>query len=73
MSPPIPGDPAPLAISIDRSSVTTPAVLLGYALSTLLLLARGVRRSWLGGRRSDVPAADEPEADAEDRREEVSP
>jgi hypothetical protein len=83
MSPLIPTDPSLVVPSLDRSNAALPAVLLGYVLLTLLLLARSVRRSWLRERASETPpdrTADEPEPDADhesddplERREEASP
>jgi hypothetical protein len=70
VSPLIPTDPTLVVPSLDRSNATTPVVLLGYVLVTLLLLARGVKRRWLSG--SDPAASresEEPEADADGDRE----
>jgi hypothetical protein len=64
MSPLIPTDPTLLVPSLDRSDATTPVVLLGYVLLTLLLLARGVKRSWLRGRDPDASADRDDESDA---------
>ncbi|SEM99004.1 hypothetical protein SAMN05216388_100194 [Halorientalis persicus] len=65
VSPLIPTDPTLVVPSLDRSNATTPVVLLGYVLVTLLLLARGVKRSWLRGRDPDVHADHDDEADAD--------
>lgn len=62
MSPLIPTDPTLVVPPLDRSDATTPVVLLGYVLVTLLLLARGVKHSWVAGRDQDAPAdPDEPD------------
>ncbi|WP_336002326.1 hypothetical protein [Halorientalis halophila] len=61
MSPPLPTDPTLLVPSLDRSSVGLPAVLLGYSLLALVLLARGVKRNWLG--RRGLAAPERPDAD----------
>ncbi|AQL43710.1 hypothetical protein BV210_13795 [Halorientalis sp. IM1011] len=60
MSPLVPTDPTLLVPSIDRPTLGTPAVLASYILLALLLLARGMKRSWLGGRNADEP---DPDAD----------
>ncbi|WP_424018143.1 hypothetical protein ACOZ4N_20060 [Halorientalis pallida] len=83
MSSPIPTDPTLLAPSLDRSDATLPAVLLGYVLLTLLLLARGVKRSWLRGRdpdahpdhddESDTDANPDPDEPLTESPDEVSP
>ncbi|RXK51623.1 hypothetical protein [Halorientalis pallida] len=82
MSPPIPTDPTLVVPSLDRSDATLPAVLLGYVLLMLLLLARGVKRSWLrdrnpnahGGRdASDADPESEPDDSLAESREEASP
>jgi hypothetical protein len=65
MSPLIPTDPTLLVPSLDRPEATLPAVLLGYVLLTLLLLARGVKRSWLRGRDPDGQADHDDESDAD--------
>ena len=72
MSPLIPTDPTLVVPPLDRSDATTPVVLLGYVLVTLLLLTRGVKHSWVRGRDQDAPAdSDEPDprtdSESEDR------
>lgn len=64
MPPLIPTDPTLLVSSLDRSDPTLPAVLLGYVLLTLLLLARGVKRSWLGDGDPGAHAECDDESDA---------
>lgn len=72
MSPLIPTDPSLVVPSLERSNTTVPVVLLGYVLVTLLLLARGVRRNWMGDPGTETPGnrCDGADADGEIESEE---